>query len=414
MVVQLPYGVILHFRAIPIVAESKYHEGICNQKGIPDTGEPSAKLKLTASYQTYQRMNKIVKLYQWTTSIPLLACILYFSGLLDDNFVYQVIAGVLLMFCVMSAVHHSEIVAHRVGEPFGTIILAVSITIIEVAIIVSLMTTGGPEYAAFARDTVYAATMIILNGIVGLSLFLGGRKFHTQTFSPHSVKIALVSLVSIVAFTMILPTFTTGQSGPYYTEKQLLFEIFACLIIYTAFLSAQTARHREYFIADDSDESDNNAHSISNTSLVVSIVFLLISLTIVVLLAKSLSPPIEKFLVRNDLPKSLVGIIMAAVILLPEGIAAVSAARSNRLQTSLNLSLGSALASIGLTIPAVSLASYIYGFPLILGLDILPIILLIISIFTVMLSLIGGRSNSIYGVVLLVNLFAYVFLTINP
>jgi len=359
-------------------------------------------------------MNKIRKLYQWTTSIPLLACILYFSGLLDDNLALQIVAGILLIFCVMSAVHHSEIIAHRVGEPYGTIILAVSITIIEVAIIISLMTTGGKEYAAFARDTVYAAVMLILNGIVGLSLFIGGRKFHTQTFSPHSVKIALVSLVSIVAFTMILPTFTNSHVGPYYTETQLLFEIFACLAIYTAFLSAQTVRHREYFISDDTQNNEHKVNPVSNISLIISLVFLLIGLAIVVLLAKSLSHPIEQLIVSQGLPKSLVGIIIAAIILLPEGIAAVNAARNNRLQTSLNLSLGSALASIGLTIPAVSVASYIYDFPLILGLDVLSIILLIISIFTVMLSLIGGRSNSVYGVVLLVNLVAYVFLTINP
>lgn len=359
-------------------------------------------------------MTRITKLYEWTTSIPVLACILYLSGLLDNNLVFQLIAGVLLMLCVMSAVHHSEIVALRVGEPFGTIILAVSITIIEVAIIISLMTTGGKEYASFARDTVYAAVMLILNGIVGLSLFLGGRKHHTQTFSPHSVKIALVSLVSIVAFTMILPTFTRGLAGPYYTERQLLFEIFACLVIYAAFISAQTARHREYFVSEETQKAENQSHAISNISLLISVVFLLISLIIVVLLAKSLSVPIEQLVVHNGLPKSLVGIIIAAVILLPEGIAAVNASRKNRLQTSLNLSLGSALASIGLTIPAVSVASYIYDFPLILGLDILPIILLVISIFTVMLSLIGGRSNSVYGVVLLINLMGYVFLTINP
>lgn len=359
-------------------------------------------------------MYKIRKLYQWTTSIPLLACTLYLSGLLDDNLVLQTVAGILLIFCVMSAVHHSEIIAHRVGEPYGTIVLAVSITIIEVAIIISLMTTGGKEYAAFARDTVYAAVMLILNGIVGLSLFIGGRKFHTQTFSPHSVKIALVSLVSIVAFTMILPTFTNSQSGPYYTETQLLFEIFACLAIYASFISAQTVRHREYFISEDNQGIEHKENPVSNISLIISLVFLLISLTIVVLLAKSLSHPIEQLIVSQGLPKSLVGIIIAAIILLPEGIAAVNAARNNRLQTSLNLSLGSALASIGLTIPAVSVASYIYDFPLILGLDVLSVILLVISIFTVMLSLIGGRSNSVYGVVLLVNLVAYVFLTINP
>lgn len=359
-------------------------------------------------------MNKIVKLYQWTTSIPLLATLLYFSGLVHHNPVFQIIAGILLIFSVMSAVHHSEIVAHRVGEPFGTIILAVSITIIEVAIIISLMIAGGEENADFARDTVYAAVMLILNGIVGLSLFLGGRKFHIQTFSPHSVKIALVSIVSIVAFTMILPTFTSSKIGPYYTEKQLLFESFACLVIYAAFISAQTVRHREYFISDQSGKTEDNAQSIPNKSFVISIVFLLLSLAIVVLLAKSLSHPIEEWVVSKGLPKSLVSIIIAAVILLPEGISAVSAARKNRLQTSLNLSLGSALASIGLTIPSVSIASYFYGFPLLLGLDILPIILLIISIFTVMLSLMGGKSNSVYGVVLLVNLIAYIFLTIHP
>lgn len=363
-------------------------------------------------------MKRIRKLYQWTTSIPLIASGLYYSGLLDNNVFYQSVAGVLLILCVMSAVHHSEIVAHRVGEPFGTIILAVSITIIEVAIIISLMTTGGAEYASFARDTVYAAVMLILNGIVGLSLFIGSHKFHTQTFSFHSVKIALVALVSIVAFTMILPTFTNSHAGPVYTKSQLIFEIFACLTIYVAFIFAQTNRHREYFIPENTNENENGAEGevdkVSNVSLIISLVFLLISLTIVVLLAKSLSYPIEDLLVSYGLPKSLVGIIIAMVILLPEGIAAVSAAKNNRLQTSLNLALGSALASIGLTIPAVSIASYIYGFQLVLGLEILPIILLVISIFTVMLSLIGGRSNFVYGVVLIVNLIAYIFLTINP
>lgn len=356
----------------------------------------------------------IKKFYEWTTSIPILAFILYFSGYHDDHFLLQTFAGILLIFCVMSAVHHSEIVAHRVGEPYGTIILAVSITIIEVAIIVSLMITGGEQYASFARDTVYSAVMLLLNGIVGLSLFIGGRKFHTQTFSPHSVKIALVSLISIVAFTMILPTFTKSEAGPYYTEAQILFEFFACIAIYSAFISAQTIRHREYFITEEKDLNENSSHTVSNNTLIISIIFLLISLTIVVLLAKSLSHPLENIIVNYGLPKSLVGIIIAAVILLPEGIAAVNAARKNKLQTSLNLALGSAIASIGLTIPIVSLASYIYDFPLVLGLDILSIILLVISIFTVMLSLIGGRSNAVYGVVLLVNLIAYIFLTINP
>ena len=215
---------------------------------------------------------------------------------------------------------------------------------------------------------------------------------------------------------MVIPSFTDSIAGPYYNERQLLFVVVACLAIYAAFISAQTIRHREYFITEDSEDTDDNekTHEISNTTLIISLIFLLISLTIVVLLAKSLSVPLEILIVNQGLPKSLVGVIIASVILLPEGIAAVSAARNNRLQTSINLALGSALASIGLTIPAVAVASYFLGFQLILGLDILSIILLVISIFTVMLSLIGGRSNFVYGVVLLVNLLGYVVLTINP
>ena len=221
-------------------------------------------------------MQKIVKLYGWTTSLPIITCILYFSGLLHNNVFFQILAGILLLFCVMSAVHHSEIVAHRVGEPYGTIILAVSITIIEVSIIISLMITGGKEYASFARDTVYAAVMLILNGIIGLSLFIGGRKHHIQTFSSHSVKIALVALVSIIAFTIILPTFTSSIIGPYYTERQLLFEIIACLVIYIAFISAQTTKYREYFVTEATPDSKVTHNNISNTSFIVSLVFLLI------------------------------------------------------------------------------------------------------------------------------------------
>lgn len=361
-----------------------------------------------------KRLKGIRKFYEWTTSIPLIACILYLSGYLDDNIPLQIFAGVLLIFSVMSAVHHSEIVAHRVGEPYGTIILALSITVIEVSIIVSLMITGGEQYASFARDTVYAAVMLILNGIVGLSLFIGGNKFHTQTFSAHSVRIALVTLISIVAFTMVLPSFTNGQAGPYYTKAQIIFEAFACLVIYAAFISAQTTKHREYFIISEDEAPEKKVNPISTTSFIISLVFLILSLAIVVLLAKDLSHPMETVIVYYGLPKSLVGVIIAAIILLPEGIAAVNAAKKNKLQTSLNLALGSAIASIGLTIPAVSIASYFWDFSLVLGLDLLSIILLVISIFTVMISLIGGRSNSVYGVVLLVNLIAYIFLTINP
>jgi Ca2+:H+ antiporter len=356
-------------------------------------------------------------LLQWTTIIPMLAWALFFSGLIYSSDFFQIIASVLLILSVMSAVHHSEIIAHRVGEPYGTIILAVAITIIEVSIIISLMMSGGQEAVALARDTVYSATMLILNGIVGLCLFIGGIKHHEQKFSKHSVTIALVSLISIVVFTLVVPTFTESIKGSYYSTPQLIFASITCLVIYAFFLFAQTSRHREYFLSTGKDDDGNDIpvnpsdHEkdvvISNWTLVTSLVFLLISLGIVVLLAKTLSPTIERIIISHSLPVSLVGVLIAAIILLPEAIAAIIAARNNKIQTSLNLSLGSALASIGLTIPSVAVVC-------ILGLDIKSIILLGLSVFTVMLSLSSGRTNIVYGVVLLVNLFAFVFLIIYP
>lgn len=354
-------------------------------------------------------------LYKWTITLPLLACLLFISGYIYDSLIFQILAGLLLMGSVMSAVHHSEIIAHRVGEPFGTIILAVAVTIIEVSVIVSLMISGGQDSASLPRDTVYAAIMLILNGIVGLCLFIGGLKFHEQTFSKHSVTIALVSLISIIVFTLILPTFTKSISGPYYSSSQLLFASVACILIYAAFIFAQTVRHREYFLTKGDNNHDfKNKPLVTNKALSISIIFLIISLTIVVLLAKTLSPFIETIVLSYNLPKTLVGIVIAFIILLPEGIAAIIAARNNKLQTSLNLALGSALASIGLTIPVVSIVCYSYDIKLVLGLDYLSMTLLMLSVITVMLSLNSGRSNIVYGTVLLVNLIAFIYLIVYP
>ena len=350
---------------------------------------------------------------RWTLVIPILAWILYFSNLAAAGPVFQLLASILLIFSVMAAVHHSEVVAHRVGEPYGTIILAIAITVIEVSIIVSLMLAGGGQAQSLARDTVYSATMLILNGIVGLCLFIGGMKHHEQRFSVHSTTIALVSLVSIIVFTLVIPTFTDSVQGGYYSTPQLVLASISCLVIYGFFLFAQTSRHREYFLSDDSADQ-HKVKVVDNKELVFSLVFLVASLAIVVLLAKTLSPAIEALVISYQLPVTLVGVVIAMIILLPEAIAAVNAARKNRLQTSLNLSLGSALASIGLTIPTVALVCIFYDMRIVLGLDIKAILLLGLSVFTVMLSLSAGRTNLVYGVVLLVNLLAFIFLIIYP
>jgi Ca2+:H+ antiporter len=355
-------------------------------------------------------------LLQWTIIIPVAAWILFFSGLIYNSSFFQIAASVLLILSVMSAVHHSEIIAERVGEPFGTIILAISITVIEVSIIVSLMLSDGAEAASLARDTVFAATMLILNGIIGLCLLIGGLKHYEQSFSAPSVIIALISLVSIVVFTLVFPTFTESVKGSYYSTPQLIFASIACLVIYGTFLFAQTRRYRQYFLTIGPDENEEKAQPIpiNNSTFIKSLIFLIVSLGIVVLLAKTLSPNIESIISSYNLPKTLVGVVIAAIILLPEAIAALIAARKNRLQTSINLSLGSALASIGLTIPSVAVVCIMYDMPIILGLDIKSIVLLALSVFTVMLSLSSGKSNVVYGVVLLINLFAFIFLMIYP
>jgi Ca2+:H+ antiporter len=355
-------------------------------------------------------------LLQWTIVIPVLAWLLFFSGLIHDSTIFKIVASVLLILCVMSAVHHSEVIAERVGEPYGTIILAISITVIEVSIIVSLMLSEGPEAASLARDTVYAATMLILNGIIGLCLLIGGLKHYEQNFSAPSVTIALVSLVSILVFTLVFPTFTESVRGSYYSMPQLIFASIACLVVYFTFLFAQTRRYRQYFLTVGEDENEEAVEplAITNKEFIISLIALIVSLGIVVLLAKTLSPTIESIIVGYSLPKSLVGVIIAAIILLPEATAAIIAAWQNRLQTSINLSLGSALASIGLTIPSVAVVSIILDMPVILGLDIKSIVLLGLSVLTVMLSLSSGKSNIVYGVVLLVNLVAFVFLMIYP
>lgn len=348
----------------------------------------------------------------YTYIFPILAVIYYFTGLMGTGVIFDIIAGILLTGSVLSAVHHAEVVAHKVGEPYGTIILALCITIIEVALIVSLMVAGGEQALTLARDTVFAAVMIILNGIIGICILVGGVKYFEQFFARTSATTYLVSIVSILVITLVLPNFTSSVNGPYYNNAQLIFVSIACLVIYGVFLMVQTVRHRSYFVPADGNAEE---HFIPNrTQAIVSFLFLVVCLVIVVLMAKGLSKTIEDMVQSMGAPKSLVGVIIAAVVLLPEGVAAIRAARNNQIQSSLNLALGSALASIGLSIPAISVVSIMYDIPLVLGLDKKDIILLTLSVFIVMLSLSRGKTNILYGTVLLVNLAAYIFTVIVP
>lgn len=353
------------------------------------------------------------RIFKKTYVFPILSVIYYLSGLADKNVWFALLGGFLLISCVLGAVHHAEVVAHRVGEPFGTVVLAIAITVLEVGLIISIMIAGGKQTATLVRDTVFAAVMLILNGILGLCLLLGGVKFKEQFFGRSSGNMALISLVAIVVMTLILPNYTTSENSPTYNKAQLIFFSVTALIIYSTFLMVQTVRHRNYFLPENNTEK-KHADPPSNLVSFVSLAFLIICLGVVVFLAKALSPQIERMVQNFGAPKSLVGVIIAVVVLLPEGMAAIKAARRNQIQTSLNLALGSALASIGLTVPCVAFVSIIYHFPLILGLDVKSMILLALSLYIAMLSLNRGKTNILYGVVLLVNLLAYIFTVIVP
>jgi Ca2+:H+ antiporter len=321
-----------------------------------------------------------------------------------------------LVACVLAAVHHAEVVAHRVGEPFGTLVLALAVTVIEVALIVSLMLASGDAAAALARDTIFAAIMIILNGMVGLCLLVGGSRHGEQAFGLYGVNAALATLAAMSVMTLILPNTTTTVAGPMYSASQLVLIAIVSLVLYGSFVFVQTIRHRDYFLPRPRAEHDVEAHAVPPGTPVaaLSAALLLACLGAVVLLAKALSPTIEAAINAAGAPKAVVGIIIAAIVLLPESLAALRAARLNRLQTSLNLALGSALAFIGLTIPAVALAALATGWTLVLGLDLKGMVLLALSLLVATLSLGTGRTTVLQGTVHLVIFAVYLFTTIVP
>jgi Ca2+:H+ antiporter len=323
-------------------------------------------------------------------------------------------AGAALIATVFAAVYHAEVVAHRTGEPFGTLVLAVAVTVIEVALIVSVMVAAPTEKAGLARDTVFAAVMIVCNGIVGLCLLWGGARHYEQGFQVYGASAALAVLAALTTLTLILPNVATTAPGPLFSTSQLVFAGIVSLVLYGSFVFIQTVRHRDYFLVTENDDDESHAPTPSNSTASVSAGLLLAALVAVVGLAKSLTPVLEIGIARLAVPKAVVGIVIAALVLLPEGLAALKAARANRLQTSLNLALGSALATIGLTIPAVAVVSIVLGKPLELGLDPKAQILLALTLLVGVVTLGTGRTTVLQGMVHLVIFAAFLFFAVVP
>ena len=323
------------------------------------------------------------------------------------------LVGLALILAVFVSVHHAEVVAHRVGEPFGSLILALAVTVIEVSLIVSMMISGGEATSVIARDTVFSAIMIVCNGVLGLCLLVGGIRHRVLTFHVDGAAPALSVIAALATMTLVLPSYTTTTPGPFYSNSQLIFSGLMSLIMYGVFVFVQTVRHRDYFLPVNPSE-DAHYPLPSNASTLTSLGLLVVCLVVVIGLAKSLSPAIKMAVTAFSAPQALVGTVIALLVLLPETWAAMRAALMNRMQVSLNLALGSVLATIGLTIPSVALVSILWHMPLELGLDSKEVVQLALTLLVGTTTLASGRATVLQGTIHLVMFSVFLFLAVVP
>jgi Ca2+:H+ antiporter len=350
----------------------------------------------------------------WSLSFPLLAGLLLAAkSVLQSHLggLAPVLSVLALGGTVFAAVHYAEIIAHKIGEPFGTLVLAVAVTVIEVALIVSVLLTGGPENASVARDTIFSAIMIVCTGVVGLCVTIGAGRHLEQGLNVKGSNGALGVLAALCVLTLILPDYT-AIPGPTFNNAQLEFVGVVSLVLYAIFIFVQTVRHRDYFLLEGGDEAHHPPASAAKCLGALGV--LLVCLLAVVALAKSLSPTVEAYVAATGMPKSVVGLVIAAFVLLPEGLAAVRAALHNRLQTSLNLAFGSVIASIGLTIPVVAGVSIWFGQSLTLGLDPKEIVLLALTLLLSTLTVATGRTTILQGAIHLTVFAVFLFFAVVP
>jgi Ca2+:H+ antiporter len=328
------------------------------------------------------------------------------------GFVFAAVLLVILFGTVFAAVHHAEVIAERIGEPYGTLLLTLAVTIIEVALIATIM-LGEKSVTTLARDTVFAVVMIVCNGLVGICILAGGLRYREQDVQVSGSNLYLSVLAVLATITLILPNYTLTTPGPVYSAGQLGFVSAVTILLYGVFLYTQTVRHRNYFVSELTGAADDGAHA-SNRTMLLSAALLLVSLLAVVLLAKKFSQVVDAGAALIGAPPAFAGILVALLILLPESVAAVGAARKNDLQKSINLALGSSLATIGLTIPAVAIAAYALDMQLVLGLSPQDMVLLALTFVLGMLTFGTGRTNILFGLVHLVVFAVFMFLVFVP
>jgi Ca2+:H+ antiporter len=316
-----------------------------------------------------------------------------------------------LVAAVMAAVHHAEVVALRVGDPFGAVILALAVTVIEAGLIVSVL-LGDTPAPTMVRDTLHAVIVLVLHGLAGLCIVVGTLRHREQSFRTQGAQAFLIVLLPMTAITLVLPNYTSAQPGPFYSTGQLFFVAGTCLALYLAFTFVQTVRHREFF-TPNLPEAPGGARPPGRLAA-AALALLLVALVAVVLLAKAFSPFIQLGVQAVGAPAALVGVIVAGIVLMPESAAALRAAAEDRLQTSLNLALGSGVASIGLTMPLVAVVSWWVGLPLELGIGPGETMLLALSFMMAVITYGTGRTNLLSGLVHLILFAVWLFLIFAP
>ena len=324
------------------------------------------------------------------------------------------VISVILVGAVITAVHHAEVLSARVGEPFGALLLALAVTVIEVGLIVAIMAGSGGSASTLGRDTVFSAIMITVNGIIGLSVVAATFRGGVATFNAEGSGAALGAIATIATLSLVLPTFTRSSAGPTFTTPQLAFAAVASLGVYALFLYVLTVRHKEHFQDPDNPVVVPYADRPSDQQTRVSVALLMVALVSIVGLAKVMSPSVERTVRDAGLPLFVVAVAVALVVLLPESLAAVRSARRGDLQTSFNLGYGSAMASIGLTIPALAIVSSAMGITLELGLNSTELVLFALTMIVSVITVSSPRATLLQGGLHLAIFSAFLVLAVSP
>ncbi len=314
-----------------------------------------------------------------------------------------------ILLSAFAVVRHAEGIAVLLGEPLGTLVLTLSVTGIEVMVIAAVMYTG-PAGSTLARDSMFAVMMIVLNGMMGLSLLLGGLRHHEQSYNIQGANAFLALILPLAVLSLVLPNYASASLGPVFSTPQAVFLVVISMGIYAVFLAVQNVRHKDYFKAPAARKKESEHHGHEAVSLSYHFILLALYLLPLVVLSKQLALPIDYGIRVLGAPSALGGFLVAVLILSPESLGAGRAALANQLQRSVNILLGSVLATISLTVPAVLMIGFITGQSIVLGLDSVDTILLLLTLVLSTLTFANAKTNVLHGAVHLLLFLAYLML----